>query len=144
VGVSVAPESAIAAFEKDMAAIGAVKRPDGVWTRPAPMVPLTQAVTAATAVELPIPTETTVAPSDARTVSEPAGRDNPELDTATEQPRRCSPLHGLLGGLRAPGTPSKPSNVPWCRSDKPILDPEELAEAEALLAAEIAKRRQGG
>lgn len=65
---------------------------------------------------------------------------NPTSAPVAETPRH-SPLHGLLAGLRTPEAP-KPASVPWQRSAAPIIDPAELAEAEQLLAEEVARRKE--
>lgn len=112
----VSPEQAIAAFERDMERAGAMKGADGIWQRPIAqeVAPLPRPMIHLATVETPAP--------------------------RVEKPR-YSPLHGLLAGLRTPEA-HKPASVPWQRRTAATVDPGELAKAEALLAEEVARRKE--
>ncbi len=132
----VSRDQAVASFERDMERLGAVKQPDGVWARPTTTIspkttpaPLPRPVVSMVGLETPAP------------VPAVAVEIEPPPPQATEK-HRFSPLHGLIAGLRNPAPEvSKPATVPWRRPLAAIIDPAELAEAEALLAAEIARKR---
>lgn len=130
IGAAVTPEQAIAAFERDMQQVGATKGADGVWSKPTP------APVAAVKIEA------APDPEPGSTVSSTV--DAVEIEATptpiTEKPRH-SPLHGLLAGLRTPEA-RKPASVPWQRPAAPIIDPVELAKAEALLAEEVARKKE--
>lgn len=130
---AISPEQAVAAFERDMRRLGAVKQPDGTWARPAR--PLSSPPTPA-----PLPRPLGSAAELATPVPGVTVESTPP--PAPEKPR-FSPLHGLLKGLREPAPAAgNSSTLPWRPANRTqIPTADELAEAEALLAAEIARKR---
>lgn len=65
----------------------------------------------------------------------------PEVADSPVTSLKVSPLHGLLNGLRTPAPATPPAGrAPWQPHRPNVPTAEEVAEAEAILAAEVARR----